>query len=125
MEKVHTGQGERRLWALIGGNSASCHGSTGGPTVGRSSLDLYHQERLMQIMRGNQFLLLKLDRIRAGLEGARSYLSHPACNTVLGIVSLNWAKMKRADVLSELQANRVEAHQILSRPTLSAEPSCP
>jgi hypothetical protein len=71
--------------------------------------------RIVDAVRMKERPSSQLKKFSARLAAARQYLVDPECNTVLGIVSVNWASMKYAGLLMQLRSNQLEADQPLAR----------
>ncbi|MBX6313856.1 MAG: hypothetical protein IRY99_13210, partial [Isosphaeraceae bacterium] len=109
--------GQKDRWTIVLPISPAARAGRGaaeGPTADEDGPNPL--ERLIQIVRSNDYLLDELGRLRDRLACARAYLTQPGCNLVLGRANLDWLRAKRAGLLAQLRANRLEACQLLNLP---------
>jgi hypothetical protein len=69
--------------------------------------------RLVEIMRRNEDLLLRVESFRKRLARARAYAAEPLSDGTLATVLLEHTRSGYSTVLGELRDNRVEALAIL------------
>lgn len=70
--------------------------------------------RIVAVIRSNERLFERLDKLAIDLNSARRYLTASDCNRRLGESVLQRAKLKYQEVLALLRANRIEAKRLLS-----------
>lgn len=73
--------------------------------------------RLVRLVQENERLLAELDSVRAKVRVAWSYASEPGSNASLAMAHLERLRLKRSALLTHLRANRIEARELLGRPT--------